>query len=45
MQAFAARLGLAAILGTGRQPAPWLHLDDAVGLIRFSLRRPHWPER
>jgi len=37
MQAFAARLGLAAILGTGRQPAPWLHLDDAVGLIRHSL--------
>ncbi len=37
MQAFAARLGLAAILGTGRQPAPWLHLDDAVGLIRLSL--------
>jgi uncharacterized protein (TIGR01777 family) len=37
MQAFAARLGLAAVLGTGRQPAPWLHLDDAVGLIRLSL--------
>ncbi len=37
MQAFAARLGLAAILGTGRQPAPWLHLEDAVGLIRHSL--------
>ncbi|MEO8152172.1 MAG: TIGR01777 family oxidoreductase [Rhizobacter sp.] len=39
MQAFAARLGLAAILGTGRQPAPWLHLDDAVGLIRLCLQK------
>lgn len=37
LQALAARLGFAAILGTGRQPAPWLHLDDAVGLIRHSL--------
>jgi uncharacterized protein len=37
MQAFAARLGLAATLGTGLQPSPWLHLDDAVGLIRLGL--------
>lgn len=35
--AFAARLGLGAILGDGRQPMPWIHLADAVGLIRFSL--------
>jgi uncharacterized protein (TIGR01777 family) len=33
----AARLGLGAILGDGRQPMPWIHLADAVGLIRFSL--------
>jgi uncharacterized protein (TIGR01777 family) len=37
MQALAAKLGLGAILGSGRQPAPWLHRDDAVGLIRFAL--------
>lgn len=37
LQALAARFGLGARLGQGRQPAPWLHLDDAVGLIRFSL--------
>lgn len=37
MQALAARLGLGAVLGNGRQPAPWLHRDDAVGLIRFAL--------
>jgi len=37
MLALAARLGLGAILGSGRQPAPWIHLDDAVALIRFAL--------
>ena len=37
MQALAARLGLGAVLGSGAQAAPWIHLDDAVGLIRFAL--------
>ncbi|MFZ2986932.1 TIGR01777 family oxidoreductase [Ideonella sp.] len=37
LQALAARWGLGAILGTGRQPAPWIHLDDALGLIRLAL--------
>lgn len=37
--AFAARMGLGAILGDGKQPMPWIHLADAVGLIRFSLAR------
>lgn len=37
MQALAARLGLGAVLGSGRQPAPWIHLDDAVGMIRFAM--------
>jgi hypothetical protein len=37
MQALAARLGLGAVLGSGRQRAPWLHLQDAVGLIRHAL--------
>ena len=36
--AMAARLGLGAVLGGGRQPVPWIHLDDAVGLVRFALR-------
>jgi len=39
MQALAARLGLGARLGDGRQPMPWIHLDDAVGLISWALRR------
>jgi len=26
-----------ALLGSGGQPAPWIHLDDAVGLLRFAL--------
>lgn len=37
MLAFSARLGLGAVLGSGRQAAPWLHRDDAVGLIRFAM--------
>lgn len=37
LQALAARLGFGAVLGGGGQPAPWLHRDDAVGLIRFAL--------
>lgn len=37
MQALAARLGLVAVLGHGRQPAPWIHLADAVGVVRFAM--------
>ena len=40
MQALAARLGLGSVLGNGRQAAPWVHLDDAVGLIRHALAHP-----
>lgn len=40
MQALAARLGLGALLGSARQAAPWVHLDDAVGLIRHALAHP-----
>jgi uncharacterized protein len=25
------------VLGRGTQPLPWLHVDDAVGLLRFAL--------
>lgn len=37
MLAFSARLGLGAMLGSGRQAAPWIHIDDAVGMLRFAL--------
>ncbi len=37
MLALSSRLGLGAVLGSGRQPAPWIHLDDAVGLVRFAI--------
>jgi uncharacterized protein (TIGR01777 family) len=40
MQAAVARWGLGAILGSGRQPLPWIHLEDAVGLVRFALANP-----
>ena len=33
----AARLGLGATLGSGRQPAPWVHVDDVIGLLRLAL--------
>ena len=39
MQALAARFGLAVRLGDGRQPVPWIHLEDAVGFIDWALRR------
>ena len=37
MLALSSRAGLGAVLGSGRQPAPWIHLDDAVALIRFAV--------
>lgn len=33
-------LGLGGRLGSGRQWMPWIHLDDAVGLIDFLMQRP-----
>lgn len=36
--ALPARFGLAAILGNGRQWAPWIHLEDALRLIETALR-------
>ena len=26
-------LGLGAVIGTGRQPLPWVHIDDMVGIL------------
>ncbi len=38
--AMASRLGLGAILGSGRQMMPWVHLDDAVAAIRWAVDQP-----
>lgn len=35
--ALAARLGLGAVLGHGRQAHPWVHIADAVGAVRFAM--------
>ncbi len=35
--ALAARLGLGARLGGGLQPMPWIHLDDAVAVLRRAI--------
>jgi uncharacterized protein (TIGR01777 family) len=32
------RLGLGGRLGDGNQWFPWIHLDDAIGIIRHALR-------
>jgi uncharacterized protein len=32
-----ARFGLGAVLGDGRQGAPWIHIDDAVGLVLCAM--------
>jgi uncharacterized protein (TIGR01777 family) len=37
--ALASRLGLGSRLGTGKQAVPWIHLDDAVGLIAFAIEQ------
>lgn len=34
------RLGLGARLGKGQQYFPWVHLDDAVGIILHAARTP-----
>ena len=31
------KLGLGGPLGSGRQPFPWIHRDDAVGAILFAI--------
>lgn len=34
------KFGLAGPLGGGRQPAPWIHLDDEVGVLLLALDDP-----
>lgn len=34
---FSFEMGLGTILGHGLQKMPWIHLDDVVGIINFSL--------
>lgn len=35
-----ARLGLAAVLGTGQQWMSWIHVDDLVRLVEFAIDTP-----
>lgn len=30
-------LGLGAVMGHGRQPVPWIHIDDAVSLFEYLI--------
>lgn len=34
-----ASFGLAAVMGTGAQGFPWIHIEDAIGLILWSLEQ------
>lgn len=34
------KLGLGGPLGSGEQPFPWIHLDDAVGAILYAIEDP-----
>jgi hypothetical protein len=33
-------LGLGAVIGTGKQPLPWIHIDDMVGILLHVIDRP-----
>ena len=33
-------LGLGAVMGHGRQPVPWIHIDDAVGIFEYLVDSP-----
>ncbi len=34
------RLGLGGRIGNGRQPMPWVAIDDVAGVVRFCIERP-----
>ena len=36
------RLGVAAILGSGRQTIPWIHIDDLCRLYHHALQEDDW---
>ncbi|MDA8444316.1 TIGR01777 family oxidoreductase [Paracidovorax valerianellae] len=38
--AWAARMGLGAVLGDGQQSVPWIHRADAVGMIHHAMTHP-----
>lgn len=33
-------LGLGAVIGSGKQPLPWIHIDDMVGILLHVMDRP-----
>lgn len=32
-------MGLGPVVGSGRQPFPWIHIDDVVGILLFLIDR------
>jgi uncharacterized protein len=33
-------LGLGAVIGTGKQPLPWIHIDDMIGILLHVIDQP-----
>jgi uncharacterized protein (TIGR01777 family) len=33
-------LGIGATIGTGKQPLPWIHIDDMIGILLHVIDRP-----
>jgi uncharacterized protein (TIGR01777 family) len=38
-------LGLGAVIGTGKQPLPWIHIDDMIGILLHVIDRPETRDR
>jgi uncharacterized protein (TIGR01777 family) len=38
-------LGLGCVIGTGRQPFPWIHIDDMVGILLRAIDDPRMRDR
>lgn len=36
------RLGMAAILGSGKQVVSWIHIDDLCRLFLYAIEQPEW---
>jgi NAD dependent epimerase/dehydratase family enzyme len=38
-------LGLGAVIGTGNQPLPWIHIDDMIGILLHVIDQPDTRDR
>ena len=38
-------LGIGAVIGAGKQPLPWIHIDDMVGILLHVIDHPETSDR